>query len=115
MKFTVDRQTWYRGKDTGESKLLRYDGTRCCIGFVGKQVGCTDDDLLDVAEVIKMDSNNRNFPVWMREPYTHKGGGRTLIGEAYHVNDDENLTDEQREARLKELFIEAGDEIEFIN
>ena len=36
-KFTVDRKTWFRGQSSSDSKLLREDGQRCCIGFVAQQ------------------------------------------------------------------------------
>jgi hypothetical protein len=116
MKYVVDRRTWFRGKGADDSKLLMDNGMRCCIGFVGKQCGISDDDLLGVAEVTAMHYDKKKFPTWMREPYSLKGkAGLTVIGQAYHTNDDENINDEQREARLKEIFAEAGDEIIFEN
>jgi hypothetical protein len=106
-KFIVDRATWYRGHGADKSYLLRDDGHRCCIGFVAKQCGVADDDMSLIRDVITLPINTHTkFPLWMR------GLG---ISKAYNTNDNQQLTDTEREAQLKTLFTENGDEIEFIN
>jgi hypothetical protein len=108
-KYTVDRKTWYRGMRGLRSRLLRPDGTRCCIGFVGQQCGISDNWLLDrpaiadeTPEVIEAE-----WPEWMKVEH--------LVEQAYEANDNPDLTGEQREAKLKEIFARNGDEIEFEN
>lgn len=108
-KFTVDRRTWYRGKGEKFSALLREDGTRCCIGFVGAQCGISDQELMGHPGVTGVRLPLReHFPKWMQEE-----GGDVI--NAYGDNDDEALTDAEREERLKVRFAKYGDEIEFIN
>jgi hypothetical protein len=115
MKFTVDRKTWYRGNGPSGSALLREDGCRCCIGFVGQQCGVPDEALLNVrsVEYLKLgDQQKAKFPEWMWEFVGHSYAG---IEQAYHINDDRFMNDEERETQLKTIFANNGDEIEFVN
>lgn len=110
--FTVKRSEWYRGKGAEESKLLREDGKRCCIGFVGQQCGLTDERLLYVSSVSKtLDYGEacHKWPKWMLKKWSME------IQEAYTVNDRESITDGEREAQLKEIFKRNGDEIVFVD
>jgi hypothetical protein len=108
MKFIVDRKTWYRGKGIKDSRLLREDGKMCCIGFVGKQCGVPDTDLLGIGNVTVGLQGHGLFPAWVRNTLTS-----ISIRNAYSTNDSEDLTDSEREAQLKEIFLREGDEIEF--
>lgn len=111
MKYIVDRRKWYRGKGGEESYLLSPDDQLCCIGFVGQQCNIPDNSLKNFAVVAYRKEGHANFPAWMRNIPTHD----SPIGRAYEINDNEEISDAKREARLKALFIEQGDEIEFIN
>jgi len=112
MKFIVDRRTWYRGHGSDTSSLLREDGTRCCIGFVAQQCGIPDSAILNRSDIVEMnykdDPNCTLFPSWMRDT-------RNMIGPAYNANDNDQISDAVRETRLKAIFAEQGDEIEFEN
>lgn len=120
-KFTVSRSKWYRGKDGRYSKLLLDDffnsshsEMRCCIGFVAQQVGVADGKC-NVAIIRDMDDEAISlFPDWMQNKDLTEDG-RNTIHEAYRVNDSVLMSDDVREARLKEIFLANGDEIEFIN
>jgi hypothetical protein len=109
----VDRRTWYRGKGSEESRLLTVDGKRCCIGFVGQQCGVSDDDLRgksDIRNAAACGVSRQVWPKWMRGD-DHDAS----IYRAYITNDDTDLTDSERETKLKTIFAEYGDEIEFTN
>lgn len=115
-KFTVDRKTWYRGKGGIQSALLTEHGERCCIGFVGQQCGVVDKLMLGVPTIHyhqPMDGylNAAQFPAWM----TYEDHGSKDVDEAYLVNDNRDISDLTREAKLKEIFARHGDELEFIN
>lgn len=121
MKYIVKRSEWYRGHTWG-TQLLRADGLKCCIGFVGQQCGISDEDLRGRGTVsfslykstFNPSPSFEKFPEWMRPRDTFVD--RSLpIGEAYTTNDDPGISDEVREARLKEIFQSQGDEIEFID
>lgn len=107
-KFTVDRRTWYRGKEANNSRLLTHDGMRCCIGFVGQQCGIPDENLLD-RDTIFSRSIEPKWPTWLTAWQSSDGHY------VYQINDSSHYSDAEREARLKALFAENGDEIEFIN
>lgn len=114
MKFTVKRSEWYRGQGSLESKLLRKDGKRCCIGFVGQQCGVADSSMLDISSVALLSEEARNlFPKWLANAVSDGP-----IGDAYETNDDnehELWDDEVRETRLATIFKANGDEIEFVD
>jgi hypothetical protein len=112
MKFTVDRKTWFHGRGTG-AFLLYYDGKRCCIGFVAQQCGITNEDILMIGTISSINSqeNIRKVPQWMQADNVESSGG---INEAYNINDDILISDDEREMKLKALFLKNGDEIEFI-
>lgn len=114
MKFIVDRKKWYRGKGSEESALLREDGTRCCIGFVGQQCGVSDSLMLDRPCILddRRVESLKGFPQWM---YTTVDKHRTLADEAYQANDNQLHGDAARERELKKLFADHGDEIEFVD
>jgi hypothetical protein len=114
MKFTVDRKMWFRGQGADESRMLRTDGKRCCIGFVGKQCRVPDKDMRNkkVIDAIKTPSSKALFPVWMtKDCYSVKRD----IDRAYGMNDCPLMSETEREQRLKELFLRNGDEIEFVD
>lgn len=115
MKFIVDRKTWYRGKGSDESMLLRDDGMRCCIGFVGKQCGIDDNELQHATTVLSTVSSDSSgihpskWPQWFRH------GTAGALSVAYSINDDSFITDTDREKKLVALFESHGDEIVFVD
>lgn len=106
-KFIVDRKTWYRGKGSENSRLLRVgDGMRCCIGHVGRQCGIGDDNLRGKAAIINVPmAVDHKWPKWMLT---------TAIKGAYFINDNMDMDDTNRELQLQALFVRYGDEIEFV-
>jgi hypothetical protein len=108
--YTVKRSQWYRGNGSDQSKLLREDGQRCCIGFVGQQCGIKDADLLDNASVRSCDESVNGWPSWFIAYPSSED-----LQAAYSVNDSEDTTDEYREARLTAIFERYGDTLLFID
>lgn len=49
---TIYRDRWYRGQGSGASKLLRYDGRMCCVGFMCLAGGATEEDILEKLTVV---------------------------------------------------------------
>lgn len=109
MKFVVNRKTWYRGQGTEYSKLLREDGTRCCIGFVAQQCGVPDHTIRNVGTIYYCSSSNYPWPAWFNE------GLAVSLTEAYIANDSLTLNEQQREQQITEIFVKHGDEIVFID
>lgn len=109
--YTVSRKTWLRGIGSDDSRLLRPDGMRCCLGFVGAQCGIPDSKLLN-------HFNPYGVPVGMREKFpawllADEWSLSDTCFQAIETNDNENLTGSERESRLQAIFAAHGDEIIF--
>lgn len=126
MRFEVSRKRWYRGKGSKSSRLLRHDGTMCCLGFRCLAAGCTEDEIVGATLPHKIplkEYTNGSMRSFISEK---KMEGLVEIGEsnwrvptakceliASH-NDDEYEIDADREAKLRELFASIGDEVVFV-
>jgi len=102
----VDRNMWYRGKGMAESRLLRPDGQKCCIGFLGIELGACEGDLLDIDI---LDDVEVKATKEFRDK--HNGG----LTEAYVVNDDRDITEAEREAKLIIIGQHMNVNFSFIN
>ncbi len=109
--FKVNRRRWARGGKKGEAMLLNGDGNSCCIGFACRQTGAGSRDI-----------KGRYTPGFLRKPLpglSRNRGGRIVslswVLQAADVNDDRNLTDAEREAKLQKLARSAGHDFEFRN
>ena len=122
-KVVIDRATWMTGRydksdSAGPTYLLNGKGMMCCLGFALNQV----------CGVPKMDLRSKAMPRHLTvekdlEPFASTfscnswGEGRQrircdsdLTSAASTINDDADLTDAEREAKLVKLF--AKDDIE---
>lgn len=130
MKLEIDRAKWLRGEL--DSKLLRErDQKMCCLGFYSLACGLTKDNILEYCEPNQPFENAKNLrvPTDMKglvETETEEceladGSFRTdtyysitgISQQLMRVNDDVNLTDAQREARITQLFAEIAVEVSF--
>lgn len=109
MKFTVDRKTWFRGNGHAHSSLLKENGLRCCLGFVGNQSGIPDDEM--IGEGIPSEVLPDKWPKWL----IRKKRPSASCYKAMETNDDPTMQDARRETIIKTIFSKHGDEIEFIN
>lgn len=111
MKYIIDRTKWLRGEGSMRSFLLRADdGKMCCLGQVGEQCGLSSADMLSIQTPWALESAAlARYPEWLNRPVS---GDRVA---AMTVNDNEKLSDAEREAKLTALFAKHGDELEFIN
>jgi len=106
LNVVVDRNMWYRGEGMGESRLLRTDGQKCCIGFLGIKLGACEEDLLDIDI---LDNVAVNATKKFRDK--HDGG----LAEAYVVNDDIDITEAERELQLIVIGQKMNVNFSFIN
>lgn len=114
-KFLIDRKTWGRGRNTYEhspsSELLDGDGYRCCLGFVGKQCGIKDSDLL--YEGTPADCVSKFlFPSFLiaKNSELNSNEGNLLM----EINDDPYTSDHYKEKKIKHIFQQYGYEVNFI-
>lgn len=114
-EFTVVREKWCRGTKSTVSLLRSSDDTMCCLGFMAKELGYSDEEILDVGDPAdKRFSSGRDL--WPNELIAYSClMGRELsdIGtKIVDVNDDDIglfvANDQEREAELKRLFEQIG-------
>ena len=115
LKVTVDRRTWYRGKTEG-SALLRPDGQKCCMGFACLAAGLSK---IDISDVLTVDTIGRSyecqgagldFPTSL-QPFLDS----SLSTHVYQDNDDDELSDDERESNLTKDGAQLGIAFTFKN
>lgn len=131
---TINRKKWWRGKE-GSALLKDYSDKMCCLGFDCKARGFSEQLLRGrgcpsnlMEDLIKEDAVTVTKEV--REAYLKLKGLVTkprktkyngictddteLCQEMMQVNDDREFSDEEREARLKPLFLKSGVKVRFV-
>lgn len=115
MRLTIDRATWARGPRETTRLLSSLDGSRCCLGFHARACGVSDAEMLDLGwpeEVV--DRIGRTPPPGME--WLVPAGN--VDSDASHAlmaaNDDEEIDEPTREARIAALFAAHGVEVEFV-
>lgn len=117
--FTIDRTTWRRGggrlRNTGPTYMLNFQGNKCCLGHIASQCGFTDKQLrghnTPTSVVYAAGATPAGFLTQGRQGHVLP---TPLTGEAIGINDDEYMTDADREAKLIELFQRHGYTIKFV-
>lgn len=114
-KLVIDRARWLRGNK--DSKMLS-NGKMCCLGFYALQIDCVK--ALDILE--EGDPSGCNLPKdSMLVKRIHNGTERYMIqntlftDKAINLNDEEEISDETREALLISLFAQNGIELSFVD
>ncbi len=108
----ISRRRWLRG--TGDGMLRRdSDGKQCCLGFVCRVAGIQAVRLL--GEGMPVDVCRREDDGFNAVPKlltglvdTAHGFSSTVAKELAAINDDTNLTHQEREAALKPLAAKVG-------
>ncbi len=109
-KFTIPRHEWLRGEGSWASKLWDAESKKgCCVGHYAHACGVSRDTFGYEAALGPLIRHQNLNPKLF-----HISENAKLLGDLYQVNDDANLNDEVREARIKELFASAGIEVTFI-
>ena len=111
---TVRRSTWVRGSIGGQSLLLNHDGNMCCLGFAICQVSrhirlCGLKGVGDPQKVFARASflTQRNeYGEVLNNKFSNK---------AIEINDSNEISEKQREARLKRLFRANGIKLTFVD
>jgi hypothetical protein len=106
-KTVVKRSEWLR--ERGEGYLLDEEGMKCCLGFRCEQAGIPKKNILDKDMPASVVGKRAKLPKWLCQRFGDEAG------RAAQINDDTKINDIVREAQLKNLFAEQGEEIEFID
>lgn len=122
--FTIDRARWLNGRTMyGEnSYLLRVsDRLMCCLGFMAESCGVNTGSMEDV-ETVSCIANDLDTRLPNELQFLVTTGGEPGYAwrdshaaiELMKVNDDANLTPEEREERLISIFRSHGVEVRFV-
>lgn len=125
MKLVIDRTKWLRGEGSMNSFLLRDgDEKQCCIGFLCEALGVPREKLKDEkGSQVLLDVN---LPDWLQTKTSKAQEQTSDLFIAYAVNDyngedsevDETpivvTSEEDREARIAEIFARHDVQVEFV-
>ncbi len=118
--FTINRSTWRFGgydkyKQFGLTKLLNTQGYMCCLGSISEQCGVPRKDLLNIDYPYDLLSQHHDLVSFLREKPTNSifANNTFLAQQAANINDNSNISNEERETRLIELFKTEGYTISF--
>lgn len=114
MKITIERKSWIRG-DQGLkfTCLFRDDGHMCCLGFLGAACGIPLEEMLGrkTPAGLETDELYKLYPIGIRKI---DPDGFSLIGRLIVANDSPQLSEEERESKVRELMAEGGVEVDFV-
>ena len=116
-KLVIDRLKWLRGSRHGISRLHRYDGLMCCLGFECLRRGAEIDDIRDMASPAALAKWSPSLAASLVgdlivEEGKRWGNTQECI-EAMEVNDETKISDQQRESILVNIFAAWGVELTF--
>src|ERR1700723_7710 len=114
-KFTIYRGNWRRGGDSeglcgrfGTTSLLNDEGFMCCLGQCAMQLGISREFILGMAEPLDIDNcrlrladgvlvaeAEEDYPILRHTKLTR---------DAMYINDNEKISDAERESQLIYLF-----------
>lgn len=109
----IDRAHWGRGwlLDLPDSLGLRITDNRpgdmCCLGFMCKAFGHTDDEIKDYGTP---SLNHTKVPEVFRDGY---GLGTLVVNKLVHLN-DKCLHNKETEEKIAKVFAENGVKVEFV-
>lgn len=117
MNITIDRSIWRCGGNgkfrhgAGITSLLNSEGFMCCIGQACTQLGVEKELLFDKAVPAEL-SKHIDFLTSVTVIYGRKYDSQ-LTKSAMSINDDEELTPQEREKELVALFDRYGHTLAF--
>lgn len=122
--FTIDRSKWRAGSEgdnrlgVGRNFLKNEEGFMCCLGQMINQK-YPEVNMLNVSDPHDIEdfvSEDNIFTKCLYISYEENHiVNSDLSSKAIKINDDIDITTEEREKRLKELFKEEKIELNFIN
>jgi len=112
MKLIIDRKIWLRGEGSEVSYLRRKaDGKQCCIGILCSALPVPENYLTGAKDADELHlENDVTLPGWLLEP----GCATADVDLAYRTNDDENISDLDREQKISEIFARHDIQVEFV-
>lgn len=127
-KFVVKRSKWFRGRGNTLSRL-QTDNQMCCLGFYAKECGLKKKNITDVVSPGEIEYEIKDIwdtfllarisNIYDSDPddpgLTDIIIDSEIANSLMEINDDVNISDEDREYKLKELFKEQGIKVKFVD
>ncbi len=113
---TIDRSEWARGKKVPKDSqsLLNEDGTKCCLGFLALKCQVPDDKIQDVGMPYDLCPFEYNkLPILNDDGKVH--GPYDGWNKFANINDDADILDKDREAKLRQLAKDNGFRFRFVS
>lgn len=126
MKLIIDRKKWVNGsnrssKSFGTSMLLNGKNKMCCLGFLGQACGLDDADMLGVGTPAGISDDKVSLVkgTYFRKLFTVEKNTRhkfqtNVCYDLVNTNDDNNISNKERESKLKVLFKKIGVNVSFV-
>ena len=117
-KLVIDRKKWFRGQGDEFSKLVLSDGNMCCLGFLGVECEIPKKNMKDKGtpeNVIKLKRKMWPSKVISLDDDWSYGYNTKWTDNAMFINDDSDITEKQRESKLKTHFKKIGYIVSFVN
>jgi hypothetical protein len=136
---TISRAQWGRGRAHGSALKRANDGKMCCLGFIAKLAGFTDEEITacpypsklfayeytpssdaegGVSELARVPGPAHGKPVpeiFEALLQNHGPTNTWLAAQLAVVNDDPNISDTEREQRLTHFAAEGGYKFIFVD
>ena len=116
--FVVKEDSWLRGKGSWNSRL--YDlrsGEKCCLGFLANACGLSNAAIVDIKSpgAQKLKNNFDKFPKELIDSSENISGtyDAFITIQIMEINDNEDISDEERKEKLKNLFTSINIDIKF--
>lgn len=110
IKTIVDRATWLRG-EPGASFLKRaIDGKQCCLGFLAKDLGQTDEQILGKPTPNSLYCDHKTPAM---DTVCRREGSDTAFSRAMYFNDHKDLNDWNREWAIQQALKPLGIDMVF--
>jgi hypothetical protein len=115
-EFTVVRDTWLRGEGPDKSYLLREGDTKqCCLGFYLEACGVPREKLLYQAAPAELGEVVPKQATWLVHGGIARGCHTAEACALMSTNDEEEMKDTDREAKLIKLFAKKHITLKFID
>lgn len=118
LEVIIDRSKWNRAipeveyrQQFGLAALLNDDGNMCCLGFVCKALGLSDEQIVNKAYP---QSTSLEIPQLTEFRDVSYPKDTTLSCTAAAINDSPSIPSKKKEERLKELFLEQDIKLTFV-
>lgn len=125
--FIIKRSKWARGGKNGSSQLLNEKGAMCCLGFFSRKLGATPKQIRDVPAphcLVQKFIVDDNAPLAKKWKRLFKGlvvgklnrlTRTNLADKMMPLNDNEEVSELEREKGLTKMFAKLGWKPKFID